>query len=513
MTRRGRRGSKSSNRLEERPARSTDHLRHLRNPVEPHRVLSDDEVAHIHAEASRFLQEEGIRILLPEARDLLAAAGAAIGVDGDPEMVRVPVEVIDDALSTVPSSFRIRGVDASRDHHVGGDSVAFVPVGGPPFVSDLRHGRRAGTLADLESFLRLTHSFDVLHANSPAVEPQDVSMTERHLQIVMAQLRYSDKVPFLYMRGRDRVHDCFALLKIFHGLDDDAFAEVACCWGNINTNSPRQIDVPMALGVIDMARAGQPCMMTPFTLAGAMAPVSLAGAVLLQHLEFLAAATLSQVVRPGAPIVYGGFTSNVDMRTGSPAFGTPEAMQGAIVTGQLARYLGIPWRSSASSSSTTEDAQGSYETLINLLGALQGGANIVLHSAGWQEGGLCASFEKFVLDVEVLQTIAESWQPVDVSEPELAYDTLAEVEPGSHFFGTQHTLDRFETAFYDPIVSTRQNYETWVEEGSKDARARAHEVWQRVLADYEAPSRDAAVMAELDELVARRIAEGGAGLD
>lgn len=330
---------------------------------------------------------------------------------------------------------------------------------------------------------------------------------------VMTQLRDSDKIPFLYMRGRDRVLDCFALLKIFHRLDDDTFAGTPCCWGNINTNSPRQLDVPMALGVIDMARWGQPCMITPFTLAGAMAPVSLAGAVLLQHLEFLAAATLSQVVRPGAPIVYGGFTSNVDMRTGSPAFGTPEAMQGAMATGQLARHLGIPWRSSASSSSTTEDAQGSYETLINLFGALQGGANVILHSAGWQEGGLCASFEKFVLDVEVLQTIAESWQPVDVSESELAYDSLAEVDPGSHFFGTEHTLERFETAFYDPIVSTRQNYETWIEEGSKDARTRAHDVWKEVIADYEAPARDDAVMAELDDYVARRIAEGGADLD
>ena len=479
----------------------------------PHPVLSDDEIAHIHREAMRFLQEEGLRVLLEEARETYRAAGATIGVPGDDQMVRIPIELVEDALESVPSSFRVRAAHPDWDQEIGGDGVVFVPAGGPPFASDLDGGRRPGTLADYENFIRLTHSFDVLHANSPAVEPQDVPMRERHLAIVLAQLRLSDKLPFLYTRGRKRVADALELVRIFHGLDRDTFLDTPCCWANINTNSPRQLDIPMALGVIDMARAGQPCMMTPFTLAGAMAPVTVAGSVLLQHLEFLAAATLSQLVRPGAPVVYGGFTSSVDMRTGSPAFGTPEAVQGAMVTGQLARLIGVPWRSSASSSSTTEDAQGSYEMLLNLLGALQGGANVVLHSAGWQEGGLCASFEKFILDVEVLQTIAESWQPLDASESGLAYDALAEVAPGSHFFGTPHTLERFETAFYEPIVSTRANYESWVEAGRPDARSRANEVWKHCLADYEPPLRDDAVMDQLESLVDRRIAEGGADVD
>ena len=267
------------------------------------------------------------------------------------------------------------------------------------------------------------------------------------------------------------------------------------------------------MGIIEMACHGQPCIITPFTLAGAMAPASLAGALLLQHLEVLAGITLSQVTRIGAPVVYGGFTSNVDMRSGSPAFGTPEAVRAAVATGQLARHVGLPFRSSGSSTSPIEDAQGAWETVFNLQGALRGGANIVLHAAGWQEGGLVASMEKFVLDVEMLTTIIESWQPVEVNVDELAYDTIAEVEPGGHFFGTQHTLDRFETAFVDPIVAVRQSFEAWTEGGSPDARTRANTVWKSWLHEFEPPKRDEAVMAELEDFVARRTADGGAPVE
>jgi len=222
---------------------------------------------------------------------------------------------------------------------------------------------------------------------------------------------------------------------------------------------------------------------------------------------------LSQVTRTGAPVVYGGFTSNVDMRSGSPAFGTPEAVRAAVATGQLARHVGLPFRSSGSSTSPIEDAQGAWETVFNLNGALRGGANIVLHAAGWQEGGLVASLEKFVLDVEMLTTIIESWQPIEVNADELAYDSIAEVEPGGHFFGTQHTLDRFETAFVDPIVAVRQSFEAWTEGGSSDARTRANAVWKSWLHDFEPPERDEAVMAELEDFVARRTAEGGAPVE
>jgi len=481
----------------------------VRHPTPPRGLLSVDEVAHVHAEAKRLLQEHGLRVLLAEARDLYAAAGAAVTDD----MVRIPGDLVDHALSSAPSTFALAAPDPGRTLTLGGDHLAFLPVGGPPFVSDLDRGRRSGTLEDFDNFVKLVQGFDVLHALAPSVEAQDVPVDVRHLHTTRSILTLSDKPPYLFTRGRRRVADVFEMLRIRHGIDRDTFEATPYVWGNINTNSPRQLDIPMAMGIIDLARAGQACIMTPFTLAGAMAPVSVGGALLLQHAEVLAAVTLSQVARPGAPVVYGGFTSNVDLRTGSPSFGTPEAIQGAVATGQLARHVGLPWRSSGSSASPVEDAQGAWETMFNLRGAMEGGANVILHSAGWQEGGLVASYEKLILDVEMLQTVVESWQPIDVSDAELALDVIAAVEPGGHFFGEAHTIERFETAFYEPLVATRASYEQWVEEGRHDARTRANTVWKQRLAAYEPPPIDDAVVAELDEFVARREAEGGAPPD
>ena len=451
-----------------------------------------------------------MRVLLPEAREIFRAAGAGVGHGADDEMVRIPAEVVDEAVSRAPSIVGLGAVDPAKAILIGADHINFLPVGGPPFVSDLDHGRRPGTLADYETFMKLFQGFDILTANAPFVEPQDIPVDVRHLHITRSQLVLTDKPTFAFTRGRQRVQDVFEMLRIRHGLGLDEFVEQPVVWANINTNSPRQLDIPMALGIIDMARAGQVCVMTPFTLAGAMAPVSLAGALLLQHAEALAAITLAQLTRAGAPVVYGGFTSNVDLRSGSPAFGTPEAVRGAIATGQLARLIDVPWRSSGSSASPTEDAQGAWETMFNLQGAIRGGANIILHSAGWQEGGLVASLEKLILDVEILRTIVESWQPIDMSADELAFDAIAGVEPGGHFFGEPHTLQRFETAFYDPIVAARVSFEQWVEDGELDARARANEVWKQRLNEYEQPPVDDAIVAELDDFVARRTAEGGA---
>ena len=261
----------------------------------------------------------------------------------------------------------------------------FFPVGGPPYSSDRVRGRRPGTLADFVDFARLTQRSDVLHGVSATTEAQDIALPERHLRTLHAGLTETDKPVLVYARGRGPVADQLELVRLAFGVDHDEFAASVHTWTNINTNSPRQLDIPMSLGIIDMARAGQMVIMTPFTLAGAMAPVTLAGALLLQHVEAVAALSLSQIVRPGAPVVYGAFTSNVEMRSGSPSFGSPEAMRAAIASGQLARHLGVPWRSQAASSSPTDDAQGAYETMVSLMGALLGGANIVLHAAGWQE--------------------------------------------------------------------------------------------------------------------------------
>jgi trimethylamine--corrinoid protein Co-methyltransferase len=499
--RRGRRADRPA-----RASRPTSIYTRLRNPFPPARAISDDEVASLHETALAYLQRSGIRVLLPEARTVLAAAGAVVDGDG---MVRLDIDLTRALVATAPASFTITGRNEERSVEIGGDSLMLFPAAGPPYASDRERDRRAGTMADLDDLIRLTQRSDVLHTTTPTVEPQDVPLPFRHLHTTRSSLVLSDKVPFLYARGRAVVADGFELVRIANQIDEATFQERPYCWTNINTNSPRQLDIPMSRGIIDFARAGQVCVMTPFTLSGAMAPVSLAGALLLQHVEALAAIALSQAVRPGAPVVYGAFTSNVDMKSGAPAFGTPETVRAAIASGQLARHVGVPWRSQAASTSNTEDAQGGYETMTSLLGCLYGGANLILHAAGWQEGGLTASFEKFALDVEMLQILAESLQPIRVDEAELALDTIDEVGPGGHFFGTAHTLARFETAFYQPEVFTRENFGRWTETGSRDAAARATGVWKAWLAAYEEPPIDDAVKAAIDDRVAHGVAAGG----
>jgi trimethylamine--corrinoid protein Co-methyltransferase len=266
----------------------------------------------------------------------------------------------------------------------------------------------------------------------------------------------------------------------------------------------------MADGIIDFARAGQVLIITPFTLAGAMAPVTIAGALTLAHAEALAGLVLAQLVRPGAPIVYGSFTSNVDMKSGSPAFGTPEYVKAAFGAGQMARFLGLPWRSSNATASNIPDAQSVYESQMSLWGALFGGCNFILHAAGWLESGLTTSYEKFILDIEMLQMFAEVFQPVGADASDIALDAVAEVGAGGHFFGCAHTMQRYRSAFYAPLVSDWRNYGSWAEDGAKTATERASGIYRSTLDGYVAPVRDAAVVAALDEFVARRISEGGA---
>lgn len=484
------------------------HHRRLSNPFRPLEILSEDQVAAIHTSALQVLSDSGVKVLLPEAREILGKSETRI--DDDTEMVRFDPELIEACLKAAPSSIEFESRTGERNMAVGGNSVALLPVAGPPNATDLDRGRRAGTLSDYEDFLKLTQSFDVLHSLCPSVEPQDVDLPFRHLQMTMSQLQLSDKVPFIYSRGRAQVDDCFEIIRIGSGDDEATFNDTPRCWTVINTNSPRQIDLPMCEGIIDFARRGQVTLITPFTLAGAMAPVSLAGALTQQHAEALAGIALAQLVRRGAPVVYGAFTSNVDMRSGAPAFGTPEAFKAAVASGQLARHIGLPWRSSGVSTSNIPDSQGAYETMINLYGALLGGANMIVHAAGWLESGLSASYEKFILDVDMLQIVAETFQPIDTAPAEIGLDAIAAVNPGGHFFGTEHTMERYRTAFHEPIVFGRSNFEQWVEAGSLDSMQRANAVWKRVLADFEPPALDETVAAELNDFVGRRTAEGGA---
>jgi len=506
MTRR----SRGRNRERKRAPIDTTKYRRLQNPYEPMRVISDDQVEHLHSKAVQYLADEGIRVLLPEARQILAEAGALVA----DEMVRFDPEHVAASIVSAPSSFTLHGLHPDRDVEIGGTSLNFGPAGGPPFVSDLELGRRPGTLVDHRNFLKLVQSYDVLAITGPSAEPSDIPLDIRHLHSTFATLTLSDKAPFVYARGRQRVQDAVELAKLRLGIDDhDEFVSAARLFTNINVNSPRQLDIPMNMAIIDFARLNQPVIMTPFTLAGAMAPVTLAGALVLQHLEALAAITLAQTVRPGAPVVYGAFTSNVDMKSGAPSFGTPEAIKGAYASGQLARHIQIPWRSSGSSTSNAVDAQAGYETMMNMIGAIYGGANWIFHAAGWQEGGLTASYEKFILDIEMCQMFAETMLPLVINDDELALDAITEVGPGGHFFGVDHTMERFEQAFYQPIAFNRANFEQWTEDGSQQSDRRANAVWKQTLADYTEPPIAPGVTESMQEFVDRRVSEGGAPPD
>jgi trimethylamine--corrinoid protein Co-methyltransferase len=301
------------------------------------------------------------------------------------------------------------------------------------------------------------------------------------------------------------------VVALIRGVDRDTLLREPSLMTVINTNSPLRLDGPMGDGLIEMARHGQPVVATPFTLAGAMSPVSLAGALAQQNAEALFLIALAQIVRPGAPMVYGAFTSNVDMRTGAPAFGTPEAVKGAIASGQLARRYGLPWRSSNTTASNVVDAQAAYESEMAVWGALMGGVNLLYQGAGWLEGGLTASYEKLIIDAEILQMLSEVLQPLPVDAESLGFDAIAEVGPGGHFFGTAHTLERYETAFYRPLVSDWRNFETWEADGARTATERANTIWKRLLVEAVPPALDPAIAEALDAFVARRKREIASG--
>jgi len=506
--RRGRRGRrKQSSEAPPVPERAVDY-RNLQNPFDPVRIYSDDQIEQIHHTALRVLEELGVKILLPEARTLLREAG--VSVDEGTQMARFDRGVVDQAIALAPSTFKLHGADNAASQTWGGRSVTWCPAGGMPHISDLDHGKQPGTLEACQNIIKLAEHYDVMHVQSPNVEPQDVAPAVRHYATMHAQLTLSRKPPFLFSRGAPQVQDGFRMIRIMRGLSEDEFRQNPYVYTVINTNSPLILDIPMLQGLIDFAKAGQPAVITPFTLSGAMAPVTVAGALVQQHAEFLAALVVTQLAKPGAPVMYGGFTSNVDMKSGSPAFGTPENVKAAFASGQLARLVEVPWRSSMSSASNCVDAQSIYESQMALWGATLGGANLVLHAAGWIEGGLTGSMEKFIIDIEMLQQMAELMQPVRFDEAELAFEAIKEVGSGGHFFGAAHTMERYRTAFYAPFVSDWSNFGQWTETGAKTATERANSIWKQVLRDFEPPAMDPAKIEELDAFIAKRTEEGGA---
>ena len=366
-----------------RKGRQVDYV-HLTHPFDPQSVFSDDAVAALHDAALGVLEREGMKVLLPEARGLFSVAGCRVTDD----MVFIGRDIVEAALATTPRRFRLRSVNPRRERDYAPGQLLFGPGSGCPNATDLARGRRPGSLSDYEETLALQQSFDVIHILGPSVEPQDVPANLRHYALMRAQITRADKPMFIYARGRRQIEESLQMIRLGLGLSDADWATGVWAYTVINTNSPRQLDNPMAQGIIDFARAGQASIITPFCLAGAMAPVTVAGALILQHAEALAGITLAQLARAGAPVSYGGFSSNVDMKSGAPAFGTPEHLKMQIGSGQLARHIGMPWRSASGAASNAADMQAAQETTHTLWGALMAQATLIVHAAGWLEGGL-----------------------------------------------------------------------------------------------------------------------------
>lgn len=473
------------------------------NRYPPISLISADELESIHRASLRLLSEIGMEVMHDESRALLKASGAS--VDESTQRVRFDPAMIEEKIKTVPSSFTLQARDPAKNLKVGDGSLIFAATGGPAFAHDIERGRRAGNYQDMCDYIKVVQSLNVIHQEGGCpCEPTDLPADSRHLDFYLAAIRYTDKNWQCWALGGYRVEDAIEMLSIALGQSREALKNNPATLTIVNSNSPLRLDIPMGEGLCAMARAGQPVAMTPFTLSGAMSPVTIAGALAQQNAEALALITLSQIVSAGAPVLYGGFTSNVDMRTGAPAFGTPEYAKAQIASGQLARRYNIPFRSSNVTASNAVDVQAAYESGMSLWSTIMGGVHLIEHAAGWLEGGLTASFEKLVLDAEMLQLMRSFLDPLKIDEDNLAFEAMQEVGPGGHFFGAQHTLARFDHAFYEPMLSDWRNFETWSETGAKTGTERAHLIWKDLLRTYEAPPLDPAKAEALKAYVAKR---------
>jgi trimethylamine--corrinoid protein Co-methyltransferase len=507
MVRRG-----SARRRKQRGGETLNQLpwRRLRNRYKPIEVLDEDGLEAIHNASMRILEEHGLEFLHDEALSILRRAGAE--VDAGSRMVRFDRALIAEKVRLAPSRFTLHARNPDRNLEMGGDALCFAQVSSTPNCSDMDRGRRPGNWRDFVDLVKITQSLNILHCfGGYPVEPQDLPAESRHLDCTHAFITLSDKPWHAYSLGGGRIGDAIEMVRIARGVTCAQLSHEPSIHTVVNTNSPRKVDTPMLEGVIEMARAGQSVIVTPFTLCGAMAPVTLAGALAQQNAEALGVIAFSQMVRPGAPVMYGGFTSNVDMKSGAPAFGTPEYVRAALAGGQLARRYNLPYRSSNASASNAVDAQAAYESVMSVWGAVMGHANLVKHGAGWMEGGLVASFEKMIVDAEILQGMAEFLRPIEVDDGALALDAIAEVPPGGHYFGAAHTMARYETAFYSPMLSDWRNFEQWREAGALTAEQRANGIWKSILESFEPPPLDPAIDEELTAYVAKRKEEIAAG--
>ena len=475
------------------------------NKMPRYEILSEDAMATLDKGWRRIVSEMGIEFMKPEALELFRAAGQRVEdnkVFLDPEFVLAQV-------AKAPAEFDLQARNHANDVHIGGDHMVFSGVYGPPFV---RRGneRRDATLADYRNFAKMAQSFKAMDSVGGVVaEPNDAPLDSRHLDMLYATMTLTDKIYMGNVVSGVNARDTLAMSDILFG-GREAIEKTPVAISLINCNSPLRWDDRMLDAQFEYSAAGQPVILTPFLLMGAMSPVTIPAALVQQIAEALSGIALSQLIRPGTPVIFGSFLSNIDMQSGSPQFGTPESAIGLLCTGQIARHFGLPFRTGGGlNSSQTVDAQAAYESLMTMLPTFLAGTNVVMHTAGWLEGGLVACYEKFVVDVQVLEMLQKEFTPLEIDEASLAFGAHEEVGHGGHFLGAEHTMERFRDCFYRPFLNSSDNFERWTRLGARDTATRAGEIVDKTLEEYEAPPLDDAIREELEDYVIRRRAELG----
>jgi trimethylamine--corrinoid protein Co-methyltransferase len=477
----------------------------FRNTMPRYEILSPGAVEVLDRGWRRIVSEIGVQFAKPEAVELFRKAGQQV----DGEVVRLDPDFVTEQVALAPREFDVQARNPANNVRIGGDHMVFSGVYGCPFV---REGdvRREGTLADFRQLAMLAQSFGQLDSAGGVIcEPNDAPLDSRHLDMIYALATVTDKIYMGNVVSGPNAADTIAMTSILFG-GRERIERTPATISLINCNSPLRWDDRMLDAQFEYCAAGQPVVLTPFLLMGAMSPVTVPAALAQQLAEALSGIALAQLIRPGCPVIFGSFLSNIDMQSGSPSFGTPESGVGLLCTGQLARHFGLPFRTGGGlTSSQTADAQAGYEALMTLLPTFLAGTNFVMHAAGWLEGGLVSSYEKFVVDVELLRMLQAEFTPLEIDEESLAFGAHEEVGHGGHFLGAAHTMERFRECFYRPLLSSTANFERWLRDGGKDASARAGDIWRRTLDGYQQPALDDAVRAELDEYVTRRRAELG----
>lgn len=497
-------------RLQRREARLTEghgpRRPYIQRGIPTYDILSDEGLTRIEATADRILAEIGIELRDDaEAMRLYKAAGATVR-ETAANVWRVTFEpgMLREVLATAPAEFTQHARNPANSVRIGGDNVVFAPAYGSPFVMDLDKGRRYGTIEDFRNFIKLSQSSPWLHHSGGTVcEPTDVPVNKRHLDMVYSHIRYSDRAFLGSITAPDRAADSIEMARILFG---EAFTDANCViMGNFNTTSPLVIDGVTAAGIRAYAAANQGSIHLPFLLGGAVAPLTIAGMVAQGLAESMASCALAQLVRPGAPVILASFFSSMSLRSGSPTFGTPEPAIGSLAMGQLARRLKLPLRCAGNfSTSKLPDGQSMWQSMMSMMSAIQGGANYVLHSAGFLDGLLSMSYEKLVMDTDICGALHAYLDGMAVNEDTLAFDALAELGPGQHLFSTQHTLRHYETAYWDSALDDNQPWETWDEQGGIDYAQRANTRWKKLLREYEAPPLDPSRDEALTDFMNRR---------